>query len=116
MEELLDSLTGLTRSAGSILDDLPIAEERVVHRRLRHLLALLKGNDVWVYEASYFRRLPERATVAPKDEPVTFESRLSIALGPPGEYGETTMRVPVDYGRPYNLPPIGAITSVRVPA
>jgi hypothetical protein len=27
-----------------------------------------------------------------------------VTLGPPGEYGETTMRVPIDHGQPFVLP------------
>ena len=32
------------------------------------------------------------------------ESRLTVAFGPPGEYGETSMKVPVDHGQPFVLP------------
>ncbi|WP_439544003.1 helix-turn-helix domain-containing protein [Hyphomicrobium sp.] len=108
-EELLSLLRGLTWSERNILDEIPLAEELALRRRLRQLLVLLKGNDVWVYEARYFRRLPERSSLPPKDEASTSESRISVVLGPPGEYGETTVRVPVDYGQPYLLPPISAL-------
>lgn len=109
-EELLRLLRGLTWSERDILDEISVEQEVALRRRLRQLLVLLKGNDVWVYEASYFRRLPERSSLPAMDEAFTFQSRVSIVLGPPGEYGETTVRVPVDYGQPHLLPPLSALT------
>ncbi len=113
-EELFSLLRSLTWSERSILDDIPVAEEVAMRRRLRQLLVLLKGNDVRVYEARYFRRLPERSSLAPKDEACRTESRISVVLGLPGEYGETTVRVQVDYGQPYLLPPISALIGKAV--
>jgi hypothetical protein len=103
-EELFDILTSLSWSKRSVLDQMSASEEIAIRRRIRQLLVLLKGNDVWVYETKFFRRLPERHTVAPKDEPHRLQSRTTVALGPPGEYGETTMRVPIDHGQPFILP------------
>lgn len=114
-EELLLLLRDLTWSERNILDEIPLADEVALRRRLRQLLILLKGNDVWVYEARYFRKLPERSSLPPKDEAFTTESRISIVLGPPGEYGETTVRVPVDYGQPHLLPPISALMGKAAP-
>jgi transcriptional regulator with XRE-family HTH domain len=102
-EELVAILTGLTRSVRGILNDVPATEAIAIQRRLRQLLVLLKGNDVWVYETDVYRRLPERYTVAPDDEPSTREFRQVIAFGPAGAYGETTMRVPIDHGQPFFL-------------
>jgi hypothetical protein len=30
--------------------------------------------------------------------------RFVVALGPPGEFGETSIRVPIDHGQPFILP------------
>lgn len=103
-QELLDILGGLTWSKRSILEDIPPATEIALRRRLRQLIVLLKGNDVWIYQTSVLRRLPERYTVAEEGEPCTYQNRYVVALGPPGEYGETTMRVPIDHGQPFVLP------------
>lgn len=103
-QELFDILVGLSWSQRDILVDIPPATEISVRRRLRQLIVLLKGNDIWIYHTSVLRRLPERYTVAPPDEPFSYQSRQVVALGPPGEYGETTMRVPIDHGQPFILP------------
>jgi len=102
-EELVAILTGLTYSGRCILKDVAATDAIPIRRRIRQLLVLLKGNDVWVYETEILRRLPERYTVAPDDEPSTMQFRQIIAFGPPGEYGETTIRVPVDHGQPFLL-------------
>jgi transcriptional regulator with XRE-family HTH domain len=103
-QELFDILGGLTWEKRSILEDIPPATEIALRRRLRQLIVLLKGNDVWIYQTSVLRRLPERYTVAEDDEPCTYQNRFVLALGPPGEYGETTIRVPIDHGQPFVLP------------
>jgi len=103
-QELFDILGGLTWSKRSILEDIPPATEIALRRRLRQLIVLLKGNDVWIYQTSFTRRLPERHTVAEEGEPCTYENRYVVALAPPGEYGETTIRVPIDHGQPFVLP------------
>lgn len=78
-------------------------EEITLRRRIRELLVLLRGNDVWVYTITHMKNLPE------SDEPLAqrsteFEFQLVIAFGPPGEYGEETMKVPVDNGHPFSIP------------
>jgi DNA-binding XRE family transcriptional regulator len=103
-QELFDILEGLTWSKRRILEDIPPATEIALRRRLRQLIVLLKGNDVWLYQTSVLRRLPERYTVAEEGEPCTYQNRYVVTLGPPGEYGETTMRVPIDHGQPFVLP------------
>jgi hypothetical protein len=103
-QELFDILVGLSWSRRDILEDIPPATEIALRRRLRQLIVLLKGNDIWVYRTSVLRRLPERYTLAPADEPCSYQSRYVVALGPPGEYGETTLRVPIDHGQPFVLP------------
>ncbi|MHC2795022.1 transcriptional regulator with XRE-family HTH domain [Mesorhizobium jarvisii] len=87
-EELFEILGGLTYAKRDILKDIEPAKEIALRRRIRQLLVLLKGNDVWVYETSFFRRLPERMTLPPEGEEHTLQSRLVVALAPPGEYGE----------------------------
>ena len=48
--------------------------------------------------------LPHTYTVAPLDEPAEHQFRLYVAFGPPGEYGETSLRIPVGHGQPFVLP------------
>jgi DNA-binding XRE family transcriptional regulator len=107
-EELIDILTSLSWSKRRIRihDRVPVSapDETEVRRRIRQLLVLLKGNDVWIYETKHYRTLPERNTLPPADEPSRSEGRTVLALGPPGEYGETTMSVPIDYGQPFISP------------
>lgn len=103
-QELFDILGGLSWSQRDILVDIPPATEIAVRRRIRQLIVLLRGNDIWIYQTSVLRRLPERYTVAPADQPCSYQNRQVVALGPHGEYGETTMRVPIDHGQPFILP------------
>lgn len=71
-----------------------------IRRRLRELLVLLKGNDVWVYQTTNYKLLPERDLLPEEPDPFDCEVQLIIAAGPPGEYGETSIHVPVDNGQP----------------
>jgi transcriptional regulator with XRE-family HTH domain len=104
VQELIEILSGLTWSKRSILKEIPPEAEIALRRRIRQLAVLLKGNDIWVYETSVHRTLPERYTVAPDDEPCTHQKRFVVAFAPAGEYGETTWRVPIDHGQPFILP------------
>lgn len=103
-EELVELLSSLTWSQRDMPRQIPPREEIAMRRRIRQLLVLLKGNDVWIYHTEVNRRLPERLTVAPPDEPTTYEFRIYIAFGPPGEWGETSIRMPIDHGQPFVLP------------
>jgi transcriptional regulator with XRE-family HTH domain len=76
------------------------AEEIGLRRRIRELLVLLKGNDVWVYGDSHMKALPESYEVRPAGDRCDYEFQAIIAFGPPGEYGETSIRVPIDRGQP----------------
>lgn len=76
------------------------AEEIAVRRRIRELLVLLKGSDVWVYGDSNMKALPESYDVRPVGDRCDYEFQAIIAFGPPGEYGETSIRVPIDRGQP----------------
>jgi transcriptional regulator with XRE-family HTH domain len=102
-EELIAILTSLTWSERSSLDRPTSVEEIALRRRIRQLMVLLRGNDIWIYHTHLFRKLPERHTLPPEDEPSEMRSRFIIALAPPGEYGETCVRVPVDHGQPFVL-------------
>ena len=102
-EELFEILGGLTYAKRDILKDIEPGKEIALRRRIRQLLVLLKGNDVWAYETSFFRRLPERMTLPPEGEEHTLQSRLLVALAPPGEHGETSLRVNIDHGQPFVL-------------
>ncbi len=103
VEELTTILSSLTWNERDLLKDVSATEEVALRRRIRQLLVLLKGNDVWVYPTHHFRRLPERHTLAPEGEKPTIEARLTVAFGPPGDYGELSRLVPVDNGQPYVL-------------
>jgi transcriptional regulator with XRE-family HTH domain len=103
-EELFDILRSLTWEARDCRFDIPATKEIAIRRRIKMLLVLLKGNDVWVYQTSFFRRLPERYDPLPEGEYPELRSRLVVALGPPGEYGEVSIKVPIDHGQPFFLP------------
>lgn len=103
-QELVDLLTRLTWSRRDILVDIPPSDQIAIRRRIRQLMVLLRGNDIWIYQTKVYRRLPECYDLPPEDEPTTHQSRVVVAFGPPGEYGETSMRVPIDHGQPFILP------------
>lgn len=109
VEELYDLLNSRSLVVRGYGVDISSGEEIRLRRRIRQLLMLLKGNDIWVYQTMLMRCLPERFTPAPKDQHFDISFRLMIAFGPPGEYGETTLRVPVDHGQPFILPTIDEI-------
>jgi DNA-binding XRE family transcriptional regulator len=103
VQELVDMLTALTWSQRDIRHDIPASEQIATRRRIRELIVMLRGNDIWIYETKVLRRLPERYDLPQPGEPSTMEFRLTVAFGPPGEYGETSMKVPVDHGQPFVL-------------
>jgi transcriptional regulator with XRE-family HTH domain len=98
--ELMDLLCGLSYSQRSILDQIHDDAERAIKRRMRELLVLLKGNDVWVYETWVLRHVPECDDLPPEGADSQMEFQTVLAFGPPGEYGETSLKVIVDYGQP----------------
>jgi DNA-binding XRE family transcriptional regulator len=100
VEELLAILKRLTWEGGSFDNPVKGSEEISVRRRIRELLVLLKGNDVWVYGDTHIKILPESFEVQPHEALRDFEMQAIVAFGPPGEYGETTIKVPVDHGQP----------------
>lgn len=99
-EELLTLLESVTRDRRDWLTPIEGKEELRLRRRIRELLVLLKGNDVWVYATDHYKYLPESYLVQPLDARET-QWQAIVAFGPPGEYGETTLRVPVDHGQPW---------------
>lgn len=99
-EELLAILKRLTWDGGNFDNPISGLEEIAVRRRLRELLILLKGNDVWVYGDTNIKMLPESFEVLPPGIPTSMEFQAIIAFGPPGEYSETSIRVPIDNGQP----------------
>lgn len=99
---LLESLAGERRDSfrsGAGRDELRI------RARLRELLVLLKGNDVWVYATDHIKYLPESHEVQPKRDASTIQMQTVVAFGPPGDYGEETLCVPVDHGQPWIYDP-----------
>lgn len=77
--------------------------ELSIRKRMRELLVLLKGNDVWLYKTDNFKLLPERHTIPDEPDPFDCEVQLILAAGPPGEYGETSVQVAIDNGQPRRL-------------
>jgi DNA-binding XRE family transcriptional regulator len=108
-QELLQVLAQQTRLQRDILAKIEPAAEITIRRRIRDLIVLLRGNDVWIYTTVVHRTLPERDTLAPEGEPREYQRRLVIALAPPGEFGEESLRVPVDNGQPYLLRPLSKV-------
>lgn len=102
-EELIRFLTPLTWSKRDWLAKPTPADEIALRRRVRQLLVLLKGNDVWLYYTHHTRHLPERFERPKEDEPREMKFRVAIVLGPPGQYGEESIDVRVDNGQPYFL-------------
>lgn len=103
-QELFEILRSLTWEVRDCRFDIPATEEIAIRRRIKMLLVLLKGNDIWIYQTSFFRRLPERYEPLPAGEYPDLRSRLVIALAPPGEYGEESIKVSIDHGQPFFLP------------
>lgn len=103
VEEFTRLITPLTWSERDWLATESPADNIATQRRVRELLVLLKGNDVWLYQSHHLRRLPERFTEAPPEEPCEFRYRLALAFGPPGEYGEESIYIEIDNGQPWLL-------------
>src|SRR5262249_34656358 len=102
--ELIESLTWDKRPLDQpLMAPLAGPAALALHRRLRELIVLLKGNDVWIYGDTHIKTLPESLEVRPRDERSSMEIQGIVALGPPGEYGETAIKIPVDHGQPFYL-------------
>lgn len=95
MVDILESIVGKR--------NLSNAEMLTVRDQLRELLVLLKGNDVWTYAETHYKRLPERWDIPETPDPYDAERQLIVAFGPPGEYGEFTIEVEVDNGQPCKI-------------
>lgn len=102
-EELLQILDSVTWERRRPLIPLEGRDELALRRRIRQLLVLLKGNDVWVYMTKNFKRLPEADVVLTEQKGLDQQAQTIVAFGPPGEYGEETLQVPVDHGQPWIL-------------
>jgi hypothetical protein len=100
-EELLSILRSLTWEERGHLTRIDGLEEIAIRRRMRELLVLLKGNDVWLYFYDNFRTLPESFEVPPESTRCDYEFQAVVAFGPPGEYGEISIKVPIDRGQPH---------------
>lgn len=96
-QELFEILRSLTWEATACRFDLPATEEIAIRRRMKILLVLLQGNEAWTYQTSFFRRLPGPYEPLPAGEYPDLRSQLVVALGRPGEYGEESIRVPIDH-------------------
>jgi len=101
VEELLSILRSLTWEARAPFARIDALEEVAIRHRMRELLVLLKGNDVWLYFYDNFRTLPESFEVPPESTRCEYEFQAVVAFGPPGEYGEVSIKVPIDRGQPH---------------
>jgi DNA-binding XRE family transcriptional regulator len=101
VEELLSVLRSLTWEERGRLTPIDALEEVAIRRRMRELLVLLKGNDVWLYFYDNFRTLPESCEAPPESTRCENEFQAVVVFGPPGEYGEITIKVPIDRGQPW---------------
>lgn len=99
-EELLAVLKTLTWDGRGFDNPIDGAEEIAIRRRIRELLVLLKGNDVWIYGDTNIKTLPESYDLQPPGSKQDYQFEAIVAFGPPGEYGETSIRVPIDRGQP----------------
>ena len=108
VKELVSILETVNISTPSLA---PTAELELL-RRIRELIVLLKGNDVVVYADGHLKRLPERWEEPETPDPYIVEAQLILVFGPPPEWGENAIAVPVDNGQPRTLPyaPIGPPT------
>lgn len=104
-EEMLDLLESVSWEKRDILTPIPGRDELRLRGRLRELLVLLKGNDVWVYMTQHSKYFPESFEVQPKRHISKMPLQAIVAFGPPGEYGEDTLNVPVDHGQPWLYDP-----------
>ncbi len=112
-EELVEVLRNLTWSLErrALPDDDPDFARR---RRIRELIVTLKGNDIWIYADDHLKRLPVSDEYQ-LDYPSDLEWQTIIAFGAQGEYGEDTVSVPIDHGRPWMLRPFIDFSSKEVP-
>jgi len=104
-DEMLELLESLTWERRDPLTPVAGRDELRIRARLRELLVLLKGNDVWVYATEHSKYFPESDDVQPKRDMSNMQTQTVIAFGPPGEYGEETLSVRVDHGQPWVYDP-----------
>jgi hypothetical protein len=98
---ILRSLTWETR--GRVPEPIDGLEQIELRRRIRELLVLLKGNDVRVFANDNWKQLPESFEVQPNSDLLDVERQIVIAFGLAGEYGESSIKVPIDRGQPQIL-------------
>jgi|GEM_PF-2923653 len=103
----IDELIELARSVSGECNPYPYSmspdDERVpnIKKRMQWLLTWLKGSDVQVFVSDHTKFLPE-LDEAPEDRKwESHEWHAVIAIAPPQEWGETSVDVDVDHGRPY---------------
>jgi hypothetical protein len=72
---------------------------------LKHLLVLLKGNDIFVYADTHFKMLPERWEIPYKPDPWNAELQLIIAFWPARDLETERVEIQVDNGQPHYVRP-----------
>lgn len=103
IDEFISTLEALTRNARKYpWAPLDGRTALLVQRRLRELIVLLKGNDIWIYRQTHYKYLPECDVIGESHAYQTSEHQLIIAFAPPGEYGETSVTIPIDHGQPFS--------------
>ncbi len=98
-DELLEIMESVTWERGSLLHPIEGRGELRMRERIRQLLVLLKGNDVWVFATRHIKHYPESYEVVVTSD--RMEGQTIVAFAPPGEYGEDYVEVPVDNGHPW---------------
>lgn len=101
MEEIVSLLSSVS-GCNCTEPRMPIdgAIQLPIRRRLKALIVILRGNDVWVYTTTHWKHLPESHVVLEKCRE-NLESQLIITFGPPAEHGESAIEVPIDHGQPW---------------
>lgn len=99
-EELISLIEDASWSRRERFSALDAGTTMSMRRRMRELLVLLKGNNIWVYGLSHNKHLPECNEV-PERLGTDVEWHGIFVFGPPGEYGENSETVDVDNGQPW---------------
>ena len=79
-------------------------------KRLKELLVLLRGNDVWLYADEHEKHLPESWDDTPRElDWGDTERQAIIVFGAPALYGEDAVSVTVDHGYSYINKPLSEV-------
>lgn len=100
VEELIALAREASRENRDYFSEVEEPRAKAITKRMRELLVLLKGNDVWVFICDHTKHFPECDEV-PVQRTWKVQRQAIIAFGPPGEWGENSVDVDVDNGQPF---------------